>query len=168
MSRPTGRITNSRPWGAENPTGFAAGVAAGPRLDAGAVKLFYPGKSPVPRARTVTPTLLFSPSLFSQPSLFNPALIPLADARFPVFIGQAGWVAGATPVVVAAVDPAEEEESGDEEDLVIAQPADEESNFDDFDDEFDDDFEEDANDPDWDHPDDGDSEPPPGKGGKKK
>ena len=116
----------------------------------------------------MTPTLLLPPSLFSQPSLFNPALTPLADARFPVIIGQPDRLAGATPVVVAAVDPAEEEESGDEEDLVVAQPADEESNFVDFDDEFDDDFEEDANDPDWDHPDDGDSEPPPGKGGKKK
>lgn len=114
----------------------------------------------------MTPTLLFPPSPFSQPSLLNPALTPLANARFPVFVGQPGRLAGAMSVVVA-VDPAEEE-SGDEEDLVVAQPADEESNFDDFDDEFDDDFEEDANDPDWDHPDDGDSEPPPGKGGKKK
>ena len=116
----------------------------------------------------MTPTLLFPPSLFSQPSLFNPASTSLVHAPFPAFISQPGRVAGATPVVVAAVDPAEEDESGDEEDLVVAQPADEESNFDDFDDEFDDDFEEDANDPDWDHPDDGDSEPPPGKGGKKK
>ncbi|MEX1076546.1 MAG: hypothetical protein WED27_08850 [Pirellulales bacterium] len=115
----------------------------------------------------MTPTLPFLPSLFSQQSLFNPALTPLVYPPFPAFISQPGRVAGATPVVVAAVDPAEEE-SGDEEDLVVAQPADEESNFDDFDDEFDDDFEEDANDPDWDHPDDGDSEPPPGKGGKKK
>jgi hypothetical protein len=73
---------------------------------------------------------------------------------------------GRTGVVEAAADPEDEDEDlGDEEDLSVAQPlADEESSFDDFDDEFDDDFEEDENDPDWDHPDDGDEEPPPGKG----
>ncbi|NDC64129.1 MAG: hypothetical protein EBZ59_09140 [Planctomycetia bacterium] len=68
-------------------------------------------------------------------------------------------------------DPDEDEDLGDEEDLSVAQPlADEESDFDDFDDEFDDDFEEEENDPDWDHPDEVDSdEMPPGKGpGKKK
>jgi hypothetical protein len=73
--------------------------------------------------------------------------------------------------IEAAADPEEEDEDlGDEEDLAVAQPAaDEESSFDDFDDEFDDDFEEEENDPDWDHPDDGDEAPPPGKGtGKKK
>ena len=63
------------------------------------------------------------------------------------------------------VDPDDEEDLGDEEDLSVAEPlADEESNFDDFDDEFDDDFEEEENDPDWDHPDDaapGDA--PPGR-----
>jgi hypothetical protein len=74
------------------------------------------------------------------------------------------------PAVVAAVDPDEDDDLGDEEDLAVSQPpVDEESSFDDFDDEFDDDFEEDADDPDWDHPDDGDAEPPPGKNtGKKK
>ncbi|MFM9024962.1 MAG: hypothetical protein ACKON7_06445 [Planctomycetaceae bacterium] len=69
-------------------------------------------------------------------------------------------------------DPDDEEEDlGDEEDLSVAQPlSDEESDFDDFDDEFDDDFEEEENDPDWDHPDETDSdELPPGKGpGRKK
>lgn len=72
--------------------------------------------------------------------------------------------------VAAAVDPDDDEDLGDEEDLAVAQPlADEESAFDDFDDEFDDDFEEEEDDPDWDHPDDGDEEPPPGKqAGKKK
>ncbi|MFN9369752.1 MAG: hypothetical protein ACK6CT_13475 [Planctomycetia bacterium] len=71
---------------------------------------------------------------------------------------------------VCSIDPDEEDDIGDEEDLAVSQPlADEESNFDDFDDDFDDDFEEDENDPDWDHPDEGDEEPPPGKGsgGKK-
>ena len=34
--------------------------------------------------------------------------------------------------------------------------------------EFDDDFEEEENDPDWDHPDEGDDPPPPDKGGRKK
>ncbi|MFM9059224.1 MAG: hypothetical protein ACKOSQ_08890 [Planctomycetaceae bacterium] len=71
------------------------------------------------------------------------------------------------PRRLECVDPDdEEEELGDEEDLAVAQPlADEESNFDDFDDEFDDDFEEEENDPDWDHPEESDSdEMPPGKG----
>lgn len=74
------------------------------------------------------------------------------------------------PAVVAAVDPDEDDDLGDEEDLAVSQPpVDEESSFDDFDDEFDDDFEEDPSDPDWDHPDDGDAEPPPGKNtGKRK
>jgi len=65
----------------------------------------------------------------------------------------------------AGADDDEEEDLGDEEDLAVAQPAaDEDSVFDDFDDEFDDDFEEEEeDDPDWDHPDDGESEPPPGK-----
>jgi hypothetical protein len=65
----------------------------------------------------------------------------------------------------------DDEDLGDEEDLTTAEPLDEEeSAFDDFDDEFDDDFEEEENDPDWDHPDEADSdEPPPAKGpGKKK
>jgi hypothetical protein len=84
-----------------------------------------------------------------------------------------GWLpaAGAAPVVECVDDPDDEEDDlGDEEDLAVGQPlADEESSFDDFDDEFDDDFEEEENDPDWDHPDDADEEPPPAKGpGKKK
>ncbi len=76
------------------------------------------------------------------------------------------------PPVVAATEPDdEEEELGDEEDLSVAQPAaDEDSAFDDFDDDFDDDFEEEEDDPDWDHPDDGEGDTPPaGKGpGRKK
>jgi len=77
---------------------------------------------------------------------------------------------GTTNCPSAAVDPDDDEDLGDEEDLAVAQPlADEESAYDDFDDEFDDDFEEEEDDPDWDHPDDGDEEPPPGKQpGKKK
>lgn len=68
---------------------------------------------------------------------------------------------------IRAIDPDDEDDIGDEEDLAVSQPlADEESNFDDFDDDFDDDFEEEENDPDWDHPDEGDEEPPPGKGKK--
>lgn len=65
----------------------------------------------------------------------------------------------------------DDEDLGDEEDLSTPDPdVDEESSFDDFDDEFDDDFEEEENDPDWDHPEDTESdEPPPAKGpGKKK
>jgi hypothetical protein len=76
--------------------------------------------------------------------------------------------AGDVPVVLAAGDPDEEDEPLDD-DLPVAEPADDESNFDDFDDEFDDDFEEEESDPDWDHPDDAEPEPPPPpKGGKKK
>jgi hypothetical protein len=95
------------------------------------------------------------------------------DLSVPAFGGMIPmpmpWVpTGPAADIVAATDPAEDEDGGDEEDLVVAQPAEEESSFDDFDDEFDDDFEEDATDPDWDHPDDGDAEPPPGKGGGKK
>lgn len=76
------------------------------------------------------------------------------------------------PPVMAATDPDDEDEDlGDEEDLAVAQPAaDEDSAFDDFDDDFDDDFEEEEDDPDWDHPDDGEGDTPPaGKGpGRKK
>jgi len=106
--------------------------------------------------------------------------MPLAlDATSPVFrsVGRSvGWPGIAMtwprpttprPHRLECADADEEEEDiGDEEDLAVAQPlADEESDFDDFDDEFDDDFEEEENDPDWDHPDEGDSdEMPPGKG----
>ena len=79
---------------------------------------------------------------------------------------------GAAPQrgIEAAGQPEEDEDLGDEEDLAAQPLSDEESSFDDFDDEFDDDFEEEANDPDWDHPDDGDpGPPPPGKApGRKK
>lgn len=106
---------------------------------------------------------------------FTPSLVPLAPAAVPSWTGLVpGFQVGAEPavVIVAAGDPEEEEEDiGDEEDLAVSQPAtDEESAFDDFDDEFDDDFEEDEDDPDWDHPDEGDAEPPPpakGPGRKK-
>jgi len=112
-----------------------------------------------------------TPILPPLPSLCDPFPSSPCLGLTPAFTGlsdPAAWPAGLVPAVVAAVDPDDEEDLGDEEDLAVSQPADEESNFDDFDDEFDDDFEEDGNDPDWDHPDDGDAEPPPGKGGKKK
>ena len=72
--------------------------------------------------------------------------------------------------IEAAGQPEDDDALGDEEDLAAQPLSDEESSFDDFDDEFDDDFEEEANDPDWDHPDDGDpGPPPPGKApGRKK
>lgn len=114
-----------------------------------------------------------------MPALSLPSA-PLADAVPPLvgFVVPA-WPATlpvvgapATDHVSAAGDPdaEEEEELGDEEDLAVGQPAsDEDSTFDDFDDEFDDDFEEEENDPDWDHPDEGDPPPPPSKGtGRKK
>ena len=69
--------------------------------------------------------------------------------------------------MLAPVDPEDDEDLA-EDDLPLAEPTDEESNFDDFDDEFDDDFEEEENDPDWDHGDEGEPEPPAkGPGGKK-
>lgn len=96
---------------------------------------------------------------------FDP-MLPAFGGMFPIAMP---WVpTGVSPDIVAAVDPAGDDDLGDEEDLVVAQPVEEESTFDDFDDEFDDDFEEDPDDPDWDHPDDGDAEPPPGKGGGRK
>ena len=106
---------------------------------------------------------------------FTSSIIPLVPVAVPPWTGAVPAVpAGAEPavVIVAAADPEDdEEELGDEEDLAVSQPAtDEESAFDDFDDEFDDDFEEDEDDPDWDHPDEGDAEPPPpakGPGRKK-
>lgn len=105
-----------------------------------------------------------------SPFSFVP-LTPVFGDGMPLLTIVSAWpLAGATPGVIAAVDPDDEEDVGDEEDLAVSQPpVDEESSFDDFDDEFDDDFEEDASDPDWDHPDDGDAEPPPGKNpGRKK
>ena len=98
-----------------------------------------------------------------------PGLLPTVPAWEPPPQVAPGGSRRSAPE--AAVDPDEEDdELGDEEDLTVAQPlADEESSFDDFDDEFDDDFAEEESDPDWDHPDEGDEEPPPGKGaGKKK
>lgn len=84
-------------------------------------------------------------------------------------VGFSSMRPATVPVVLAGTDDDDEEEVADDEELPVAEPADDESDFDDFDDEFDDDFEEDEDDPDWDHPDDGDSEPPPAKGnGKKK
>ena len=109
---------------------------------------------------------LLMPQLPTSSTPFRFAAYPAEPGVPPVLSSP-----GMSPVVIiAAGDPAsEEEEVSDEEDLVVAQPlADEDSAFDDFDDEFDDDFEEEENDPDWDHPDDGDSELPPGKGGGKK
>jgi hypothetical protein len=103
-------------------------------------------------------------------SASNP--LPIAPGFFPADPGPFGLPgieapAFVLPAVTCAVDPDDEDDLGDEEDLAVSEPlADEESSFDDFDDEFDDDFEEEENDPDWDHPDEGDEEPPPGKGKK--
>ena len=100
--------------------------------------------------------------------LLAPATVP-AELPMP-FVGVVHPLPGSpsTKMVVAAGDEDEDEGMGDD-DAAVIPPAEEESNFDDFDDEFDDDFEEDEDDPDWDHPEDGDAEPPPAKGaGKKK
>lgn len=105
--------------------------------------------------------------LLSPPPPLSSACVPQGaawpEARLAAVVGTRG-LAGPR----AQVDPDEDEDLADD-DLPLSEPADEESNFDDFDDEFDDDFEEEESDPDWDHPDDGDAEPPPAKGpgGKK-
>lgn len=92
---------------------------------------------------------------------------PLVACPSPGRWGTSSEGVPAVPSITCGVDPDDEDDLGDEEDLAVTQPlTDEESSFDDFDDEFDDDFEEEENDPDWDHPDDGDEEPPPGKGKK--
>lgn len=107
--------------------------------------------------------------LFPSASLIDPlscwtGLDPLAPIGFAAPLGGLPLA----PVVLAGTDD-DDEDLGEDEDLPVAEPADDESDFDDFDDEFDDDFEEEEDDPDWDHPDDGDAEPPPSKGaGKKK
>jgi hypothetical protein len=102
------------------------------------------------------------------------SFLPPVGGVAPVDLPFATPVIGisvSSPVSAAADPDGDEEELGDEEDLSVAQPlADEDSTFDDFDDEFDDDFEEEENDPDWDHPDEGDAPPPPpakGPGRKK-
>ncbi|MFM8635461.1 MAG: hypothetical protein ACKOEX_11740 [Planctomycetia bacterium] len=109
----------------------------------------------------------FSPSLSSFPA--GPADHPWLITH--PSLGQHPMPAGGAVTIECVGDPDEDEDDlGDEEDLPVGEPlADEESGFDDFDDEFDDDFEEEENDPDWDHPDDSDSEePPPAKGPSKK
>ena len=122
---------------------------------------------------------------FSDPAIVSapmPLLASYAPLWFDVPTASAPpWAAGPVAAALVVPDAArhlvagtnsdDDDDLGDEEDLAVSQPlADEESSFDDFDDEFDDDFEEEENDPDWDHPDDGDiDEPPPPKppGGKK-
>ncbi|MFM7034844.1 MAG: hypothetical protein ACKOYJ_06595 [Planctomycetia bacterium] len=109
----------------------------------------------------------FSPSLSPFPA--GPAGLPWLTIN-PT-LGADTMPAGGTVTIECAGDPDEDDDDlGDEEDLPVGEPlADEESTFDDFDDDFDDDFEEEENDPDWDHPDDSESEePPPAKGPSKK
>ena len=105
--------------------------------------------------------------MLALPSPLVPLSVPVLDSALP----PAGCVpeigVAAVASLLATADPEDEEELTDDE-LPVAEPTDEESNFDDFDDEFDDDFEEEENDPDWDHGDEGEPEPPAkGPGGKK-
>lgn len=100
----------------------------------------------------------FAPPLAWEPIAAIPAMVPLGGSS-------------AGEVRCGGDTDDDDEDLGDEEDLSTPEAdVDEESAFDDFDDEFDDDFEEEENDPDWDHPEDTESdEPPPAKGpGKKK
>ena len=109
-------------------------------------------------------SVVFAPPL---PLPFGPGADPLTACPGVWSVPSYTEAEPALPAVTCGVDPDDEEDLGDEEDLAVSQPlADEESSFDDFDDEFDDDFEEEENDPDWDHPDEGDETPPPGKGKK--
>ena len=106
--------------------------------------------------------------MLALPLPFVPLAIPVLGSAWPHggVAAEIGGVIGAG--LLATVDPDEDEDLA-EDDLPLAEPSDEESSFDDFDDEFDDDFEEEENDPDWDHGDEGEPEPPPAKGpgGKK-
>lgn len=116
----------------------------------------------------------------------HPCLAPL-PRRTPRFTGfrGCGWIGrglfegpgiaaadgGWRREVRCADDTGDDDlDIGEDEDLSVNDPlAEPESGFEDFDDEFDDDFEEEETDPDWDHPDDLEPEPPPpGKGGDKK
>jgi hypothetical protein len=105
---------------------------------------------------------------FAMPS-FAPPLSWEPIGAIPAVVVLGSGIAAEVRCVGDTDD--DDEDLGDEEDLSTPEPdVDEESSFDDFDDEFDDDFEEEENDPDWDHPEDTESdEPPPAKGpGKKK
>lgn len=114
--------------------------------------------------------LIASPSFAQSRHPFSSALVlPEPIAAIPTPVPHAGCSVVEVRCVGDTDD--DDEDLGDEEDLSTSIPdVDEESAFDDFDDEFDDDFEEEENDPDWDHPEDTESdEPPPAKGpGKKK
>jgi len=108
--------------------------------------------------RSSGPTPSFAPSVSWEPIVAPRKVMPHGGGR-------------ATEVRCGGDSDDDEEDLGNEEDLSTTAPdVDEESSFDDFDDEFDDDFEEEENDPDWDHPEDTESdEPPPAKGpGKRK
>jgi len=110
--------------------------------------------------------------MFAPSSSLVPPVVPACDLPWPPAGTGIGFGIGfgipPVGVIRSAVDP-DDDEDLPEDDLPLAEPADEESNFDDFDDEFDDDFEEEENDPDWDHGDEDLPEPPPAKGpgGKK-
>jgi len=87
----------------------------------------------------------------------------------PLWLPSGSGLSDSSPHSLTCVDEPDED-TADEEDIVVPPPAiEEEAGFEDFDDDFDDDFEEDENDPDWDHPEDAKPElPPPGKGGGRK
>jgi len=107
--------------------------------------------------------------MIAFPSLPLPVVPTLFGAMTPP--AACPWV-GAWPRSGAVMKGEESEDSedelGDEEDITAQPLPEEESSFDDFDDEFDDDFEEEENDPDWDHPEENEPLPPPGKGPSKK
>jgi len=104
--------------------------------------------------------------VLSPPSAPTDPLVPLVGGVVPVNLpaprSKVGPPRRGELSAAGDADGDEEEELGDEEDLSVAQPlADEDSTFDDF--------VEVENDPDWDHPDEGDAPPPPGKApGRKK
>ncbi|MBM4022677.1 MAG: hypothetical protein FJ284_10650 [Planctomycetes bacterium] len=89
-----------------------------------------------------------------------------ADVPFTLPLAKRG---SSPRPVLASTDPDDDDEDLVDDDLPVAEPTEDESDFDDFDDDFDDDFEEEENDPDWDHPDESEPEPPAlPKGGKTK
>ena len=98
-----------------------------------------------------------------------PVIPTLTGAMLPPFaFPPAGKRPRSGAVMKGADSEDAEEEVGDEDDLKTHPLPDEESSFDDFDDEFDDDFEDEKNDPDWDHAEENEPLPPPGKGPSKK
>ncbi|RLT14835.1 MAG: hypothetical protein DWI25_03885 [Planctomycetota bacterium] len=130
--------------------------------------IFAPCTSPLPRALADFPLpFLGQPAADCTDLPSGPLAWPLVHT--PLGLPSRSGLFDSSPHNLTSVDEPDED-TADEEDIVVPPPAiEEEAGFEDFDDDFDDDFEEDETDPDWDHPEDAKPElPPPGKGGGRK